>query len=125
MRALLSNHRQSIRKTRLVADLVRGKKVTDAQELLSFTDKKAADVFKKLIQSAVANARAIGATEENLFIERITTNQGVPMKRHMPQARGSAHPFRKEASHIEVVLGVRTPVAKKKVAKKRTASKKK
>lgn len=128
MKAYLANHRQSTRKTKLLADLVRGKDVVAARHILHYTDKKAAAVFLKLINSAVANARSQGFTEETLFVKEIAVNQGVALKRIMPQARGSAHSYKRNASHISVVLGAKqagnadvtkgAPKTAKKAAKK-------
>ncbi|MBP9668689.1 MAG: 50S ribosomal protein L22 [Candidatus Pacebacteria bacterium] len=121
MKAYLANHRQSTRKTRLLADLVRGKGVAEARHILHYTDKKGAPVFLKLINSAVANARSQGVTEEGLFVKEIAVNQGVALKRIMPQARGSAHSYKRNASHISVVLGAKN--ADKKVVTNETGAK--
>lgn len=121
MQATLSNHNQSVRKAKLIADLVRGKNVIDVQHTLSFTDKKAAAAFKKLIASAVANARQAGVSEDRLFIKEVMVNKGVTFTRYMPQARGRASAIERGRSHIKVVLGARGGVEKKKedaVAKK-------
>ena len=66
MKAQLSNHHQSPRKVRLVADAIRGKKVLEAQRTLTFMPKYAAPVMRKLLNSAVANARIAGAPPEEL-----------------------------------------------------------
>jgi len=129
MKATLSNHRQSVRKTKLLADLVRGKNVRDIRQVLSYTDKKAAAAFKKLIDSAVANARTTGVAEENLYIKEVTVNKGTEFQRYMPRARGRASGITRGASHISVVLGAKGGIpapqgtetagkAPKKVAKK-------
>lgn len=95
--------------------------------MLRFTDKKAAPVFLKLINSAAANALNSGARLEELFVKEITVNQGVALKRIMPQARGSAHSIKRGASHIAVVLGTKAGAvaapAKKATVKKATAKK--
>lgn len=121
MEATLKNHHQSLRKTKLVADLVRGKKVIDVQNILTYTDKKAAEAFKKLINSAAANARAKGIALEDLFIKEVMVNKGVEFQRYMPQARGRANAITRGRSHIRVVLG--TKQASKKVGKKRASKK--
>ena len=104
MKATLKNYRQSPRKVRLIADLVRGKKVQDALAALSFLDKRAAEPFAKVIRSAVANAKGEGAKAEELCIKTVTVDKGVTYKRFMPRARGSASPINRRNSHIAVVL---------------------
>lgn len=122
MKATLSNHGQSVRKTKLLADLVRGKKVADAKLVLHFTDKKAAGAFVKLLDSAVANAREQGASEDNLFIQEVKVDKGVEMRRYMPRSRGRATPYKRGRSHIKLVLGT-TEVKEPKKAAKKTAKK--
>ncbi|USN88332.1 MAG: 50S ribosomal protein L22 [Candidatus Nomurabacteria bacterium] len=105
MKAILKNYRQSPRKVRLIADLVRGKKAADALTALNFVDKRAAGPFAKVIASAIANAKQAGAKEENLFIKSVQVNKAPTMKRFMPRARGSASRINKRNSHISVELG--------------------
>jgi large subunit ribosomal protein L22 len=105
MKAILKNYRQSPRKVRLVADLVRGKKTTDALTTLRFLDKRAAGPFAKLIESAVANAKQQGADLDKLFIKAVAVNKAPTMKRFMPRARGSASRINKRNSHLSVELG--------------------
>lgn len=105
MKAFLKNYRQSPRKVRLLADLVRGKKVSEALTTLQFVDKRAADPFAKVIKSAVANAADQGKNLENLVVKTVTVNKGVTYKRMMPRARGSASRINKRNSHILVELG--------------------
>lgn len=107
MKAFLKNYRQSPRKVRLLADLVRGKKVSEALITLQFVDKRAADPFAKVIKSAVANAKDTGVDTENLFVKTVTVNKGVTYKRMMPRARGSASRINKRNSHILVELGTK------------------
>jgi large subunit ribosomal protein L22 len=99
--ATLKHYRQAPRKVRLVADLVRGKKVDHALALLSTLPKRAAEPMAKLIRSAVANAKV--PTNE-LVISKIEVGQGVVFKRFMPRARGRASAIRKKASHITLAL---------------------
>lgn len=106
-KATLSNFRQSPRKMRLVANLVRGKKATDALVHLDFTTKKASNPVRTLIASALANAKALDIPTENLIVTKIEVNAGKTMYRRMPAARGSAHPIRKRTSHISVELGTK------------------
>ncbi len=105
MKAFLKNHRQTPRKTRLVADLVRGKTVESAIAMLSFTDKKSAVAIKALIESAVANAKQAGVDVARLFIKEIRVDEGLKMKRWRPRERGRAAPFRRRTSKVSLVLG--------------------
>ena len=105
MKAILKNYRQSPRKVRLVADLVRGKTVAEALVVLRFVDKRAADPFAKLIKSAEANAISNGKSAERLIISKVAVDKGSVLKRFMPRARGSASRINKRNSHIFVELG--------------------
>jgi large subunit ribosomal protein L22 len=97
--------RISPQKMRLVVDLVRNKKVEDAVNLLSFTPKKAADIVKKAISSAAANATENhGMEEDDLFVSKIYVNEGPTLKRFRPRARGRATRIRKRTSHITVIV---------------------
>ncbi len=114
--ATLSNFRQAPRKMRMVANIVRGKKVTDALINLDFVAKKAALPIKTLIMSAVANAKALDIPTENLIVKTIMVDSGSIMYRRRPAARGSAHPIRKRTSAIFVELGEAVSKKKAKVA---------
>lgn len=111
--AKLSHARISARKARLVADLVRGKDVSEAIELLSFTDKKMAPILKKLVESAVANAEhaANRAREEldidSLYVKTVMVDAGPSLRRFRPRAQGRATKILKKTSHITVELGRR------------------
>lgn len=106
MKAVLKNYRQSPRKVRLIADLVRGKKVKDALVALQFVEKRASEPFAKVIKSAVANAKDHGNQHpENLIIKKVAVDKGTVFRRFMPRARGSASPINKRNSHITVELG--------------------
>ena len=104
MKAVLKNYRQSPRKVRLIADLVRGKKVKDALATLTFVEKKAAEPFAKVIESATANAVAAGKKQERLVISKVAVDKETVFRRFMPRARGSASPINKRNSHITVEL---------------------
>lgn len=104
MKAILKNYQQSPRKVRLIADLVRGKKVGEALSMLRFVDKRSSLPFAKVIRSAAANAVAQGVSEEKLVIARVSVDKGVTQKRFMPRARGSASPINRRSSHITVEL---------------------
>ena len=105
MKAILKNYRQSPRKVRLVADVVRGKKVTEAIAMLRFVDKRAAGPFAKVIESAIANAVQAGKQTDRLFVKKVSVDKGTVLKRFMPRARGSASRINKRNSHISVELG--------------------
>lgn len=111
--ATLTNLRQSPRKVRVVARLVQGKKVADAIVSLQFTEKRASDPIRKLIESALANAKAQSIETENLVVKTIEVNSGKILYRRMPAARGSAHPIRKRTSQISITLGDAPIKAKK------------
>ncbi len=103
--ATLSNFRQAPRKMRMVANAVRGKKVTEAMISLDFVAKKASLPIKNLIASALANAKALDIPTENLIVKTIFVDSGAILYRRMPAAHGSAHPIRKRTSAIFVELG--------------------
>lgn len=106
------------RKVRLVADLIRRKSVERAQTILNFTIKKSAKPVAKLLNSAVANARNnFQIDAKNLFISKITVDEGPKFKRWMPRARGQAFEIQKRTSHITLILDEIKP-SKKKRAKK-------
>lgn len=91
----------SPRKVRLVADAIRGKKVDEAQSILSFTVKKASLPVLKLLNSAVANVK--GKTDK-LYISKITVDEGPVMKRVLPRAKGRGDVLKKRSSHVTLVL---------------------
>lgn len=105
MKAVLKNYRQSPRKVRLLADLVRGKKVAEALNVLTFVNKRASEPFTKVIKSAVANATSQGKRVEALVIKKVVVDKGEVNRRFMPRARGSASPINRRSSHISVELG--------------------
>ncbi|NUY57640.1 50S ribosomal protein L22 [Salinivibrio sp. MA351] len=100
--------RISPQKARLVADQVRGKDVAQALELLTFSDKKAADLVKKVLESAIANAEHNeGADIDDLSVAKVFVDEGPIMKRIMPRAKGRADRILKRSSHITVVVADR------------------
>lgn len=112
--AHLRSYRQSPRKVRLVAGLVSGKSVALALQELTFLEKRASLPVKKLILSAVANAKvSLGLNSENLFIKEMRVDKAPVLKRSMPRARGSAFPIHKHSSHISVTLVEQAPKVKK------------
>ena len=97
--------RLSPQKTRLVADMVRGKAVQEALNILKFSPKRPADVVAKLVRSAVANAEQMGVSDvDRLFVKALFVDQGPVLKRFMPRAQGRATKIRKPTSHITVIL---------------------
>lgn len=105
-RAKLSYARLSPQKTRLVVDMVRGRGVQDALNILKFSPQKAAAVVSKLVSSAVANAEQKGVSDiDRLVVKTISVDQGPVLKRFMPRAQGRATKIRKPTSHITVILG--------------------
>ena len=93
------------RKARLVADLVRGKKVSDALAILKLTPRAASPLIEKVVVSASVNAvNNLNMTKEQLFIKEIYVNEGMTMKRYLPRAKGSADRLLKRTSHITVVV---------------------
>ena len=103
MKAILRKIRITPKKANLVADLVRNKKATEAVDILKFTPKKAADILKKVIESAMANAEAnFNQKKDTLYIKEIIVNDGPTYKRSVPISRGRVHPILKRTSHITV-----------------------
>lgn len=122
MKAILKNYRQSPRKVRLLADLVRGKRVDQALQVLAFTNKRASEPFTKLINSAVANAKSQGADIQSLIVKVATVDKGTVLKRFMPRARGSAARINKRNSHIAIELATPGSMKVKAKAKKEKVS---
>lgn len=114
--AKLRNCPLSARKMRLVADLVRGKKVEDAVNILRYTNKEAAGWLEKLLLSAVANweNKAQGAQDvddANLVIKQLLVDDAGHLKRIRPAPQGRAHRIRKHSNHVTVVIENKVPFA--------------
>ena len=107
-RAHLNSYRQSPRKVRLVADALRGKKVQDAITVLSFMPKRSALPIQKLLSSALANAKVLEMSTDNLVVKEIRVDAGTTLYRRRPRSRGQANPIRKRTSHVSVTLAPRT-----------------
>ncbi len=106
--AKLKYVRLSPQKSRLVINLVRGKGVQDALNILKFSPNKAASVVLKLVGSAIANAEQKGVADvDQLFVKEITVDGGPVLRRFMPRAQGRATRIRKPTSHIRVVVAER------------------
>jgi large subunit ribosomal protein L22 len=98
--------RLSVDKGRLVADMIRGKKVDLALNILAFTPKKAAVIIKKAVESAVANAEHNdGADIDELKITSIYVEQGATLKRFSARAKGRGNRISKPTCHIFVSVG--------------------
>ena len=117
----LSHLRIAPRKVRLLADLVRGKKVKEAQLILSFAIKRGASPLLKLLNQAIDSAlNNFQANPDNLYIAQIMVNEGATYKRWRPRARGQAYQIQKKTSHIiltlkESVSGKKSQKVKKEV----------
>lgn len=112
--AKLSHLRIAPRKVRLVADIIRGKSLEEAQTILNFTVKKAGLPMLKLLRSAAANAKNNFRLEESgLYIKEIFVDEGRKLKRWRPRARGQAYEIQKKTSHITIVLAEIEGKAKK------------
>ena len=97
--------RVSPRKARLVVDQVRGKAVSDAIDILSFSTSKSAPLVRKVLESAMANAENNeGADVDDLKISEIYVNEGITVKRVRPRARGRADRILKRTCHVTVTL---------------------
>ena len=93
----------SAQKARLVADQIRGKAVEDALDILQFSGKKGADIIKKVLESAIANAEHNnGADVDELKVSTIFVDEGMTMKRIKPRAKGRADRIFKRSCHITV-----------------------
>ena len=104
--AKLSGARISAQKARLVADQIRGKKVGEALNLLAFSSKKAAEIMKKVLESAIANAEHNdGADIDELFVKTIYVEKGPILKRFTARAKGRGDRISKQSCHIYVTVG--------------------
>ncbi|MEW6300254.1 MAG: 50S ribosomal protein L22 [Thermodesulfobacteriota bacterium] len=107
-RAITRNVRISPRKGRLVADLIRGKRVEEALMILKFTPKKAARILTKTLRSAIANATDTQNVDpDSLYVKKTYVDGGTTLKRFMPRAHGRATPIRKRTSHFTVIVDER------------------
>ena len=105
-RSIVRGVRLSADKGRLVADLVRGKKVDQALNILNFTQKKAAGIVKKALESAIANAEHNdGADIDELKVTSIYIEQGATLKRFSARAKGRGNRISKPTCHIFVTVG--------------------
>jgi len=121
-RATLYGVRLSAQKGRLVADQIRGLPVDKALNLLAFSPKKGAQIIKKVLESAIANAEHNdGADVDELKVKRIFVERGIPLKRFQARAKGRGNRVTKQSCHIFVVVGdeeKKTPAKQAKVPAK-------
>ena len=104
-KATLRYARISSRKVKIVADLIRGKKVDEALAIVKFTPKASSEILEKLLKSAIANAENNhGMNRGNLVVSEIYANQGPTMKRIRAASKGSAARIRKRTSHVTIKL---------------------
>jgi large subunit ribosomal protein L22 len=120
-KSIVRGVRLSSDKGRLVADLIRGKKVGQALAQLTYVEKRAALPLSKLLRSAVANAdqAAQGQLDvDTLFVRELQVGQGPSLRRFMPRAMGRAYKITKKTSHISIVVGDEAPAKKKRRTRK-------
>ena len=104
--AKLKGARLSAQKARLVADQIRGKGVEEALQLLTFSPKKGADLIKKVLDSAIANAEHNdGADIDELKVKTIYVEQGASLRRFTARAKGRGNQIRKPTCHVYVTVG--------------------
>ena len=97
--------RISPRKVRVVADAIRGQYVANALNILTFSQKRASVPVKKLLNSALANARQVGDISlDRAYVREIFVNEGPTMKRYLPRAMGRATRIHKKTSHVTIVV---------------------
>ncbi len=105
-KASLRGARLSAQKGRLVADLIRGKKVDQALNILAFSPKKGAVIIKQVLESAIANAEHNdGADIDELKVKTIYVEKGTVLKRFIARAKGRGDRFSKQTCHIYVTVG--------------------
>ena len=103
-RAKLRFYRISERKVRLVSDLIKGKNIEDALNILIFNKRRAADVLLKLLRSALANAEELSLNVEDLVVNNVYVDKGPTMKRLRARARRRASTIRHRMTHITIEL---------------------
>ncbi|NIA09259.1 MAG: 50S ribosomal protein L22 [Nitrospiraceae bacterium] len=105
-RAVTRGLRMSPRKARLVADVIRGKNVNDALRTIMLSNKKAARLIRKTLESAIANAENnFNVDVDKLFVVRATIDMGPSLRRMHPRAMGRADIIRRPTSHVTIVVG--------------------
>ncbi len=110
--------RVSPQKARLVLDMIKGRRVEDALNVLDFTNKRVAPTVSKLLRSALENANYLSAEKgvdvdvDRLFVKQAIANEGPRMKRIRPAPMGRAYRYQRRISHIEIVLAEKSAAAK-------------
>ncbi|HPV55127.1 MAG TPA: 50S ribosomal protein L22 [Bacilli bacterium] len=105
VKAILRKYQCSPKKVRLVADKIRGLKVTEAETILMFINKKSAEPLLKLLRSGIADAEHnYNLDKRNLVIKEIRVDSNGMYKRYTPKARGMATPILKRLSRVELTL---------------------
>lgn len=105
-------------KVRLVANLIKGLPMAEAQTQLIFNPKRASSFLLKILKNAESTAiHNYKLEKEDLYIKNILVNQGPTLHRFKPVARGAAHPIRKRTTHLEVVIGKKLEKEDKKIKK--------
>lgn len=107
----VDHHRGSPRKAKLLVDLIRGKNVLEAENLLTFTTKRAAVNVKKALRAAIADAQQSEVDETELYVVESRVDAGGMIKRFQPKDRGRAHQILKRLSHITIGVEERAPKA--------------
>ena len=110
-RAVLRGFWESPRKVRVVADMIRGRPVGEAQSTLRAQQRKAATMLVKVLDSAVANARHNKSLQGDLVVSEAYVDEGPTLKRFRPRAQGRAYRIRKRTSHVTVVVTARPAAA--------------
>lgn len=100
----INHHRGSPRKVELVVDMIRGKQVAEAMEMLTFSTKRAATNVRKALAAAYAEAEQNNVDDARLFVTESRVDQGMHIKRFRPKDRGRAHPILKRTSNITVSI---------------------
>lgn len=108
----VNHHRGSPRKAKLVIDMIRGKAVIEADEMLQFCHKRAAVNVRKALQAAMADAQEAGADRDSLVVAEARVDGAQHIKRFQPKDRGRAHPILKRTSHITVGLQERATASR-------------
>jgi len=105
-KAIIRYQRMSPRKTRIVANMIRGKDVDEAMAILRFQQRKAARVLRKLLVSAIANAHTNHNLDaDKLVVKEVLVDGGPIIKRWMPRAMGRANRMNRRTTHVTIVVG--------------------
>ena len=112
--AHLRNNPTSTRKMRLMADLIRGKKVFEALTIMKFSKQEPSVKLEKLLKSAINNweqKNSLRPEDNDLFIKEIQVNAGTMLKRFLPAPQGRAYRLRKRSNHVTIKVDSKIPVA--------------